>query len=123
MNFGKKKWGQDWVEISGSFSRAEEMPPILGPLGDGEETAAYDSGCRKVTGEKAGIVCRLRVGAGRLSPRTLCSAQRPPPCLRKPCPGVGVEDWLSALPCTAQGVQKCPHQGRDSLRGIRISPN
>lgn len=34
VNFGKKKQGQDWVGVPRFFSRVEEMPPILGPLGD-----------------------------------------------------------------------------------------
>lgn len=99
----RKLWRQEggarrgW-ELLGSFSRAGEMPPILGPLGKGEETAVYSSGCRKVMGEKAAIVCLKRAGAGSLFPRTLCSAQAPRPNLRKPCflEGGGVRDWLSA---------------------------
>lgn len=79
VNFGNKKGARTGQELLGSFSRAEEMSPIPGPLGEGEETAAYSSGCGKVTGEKAAIVCHWRVGAGSLSPRTLCSAQAPAP--------------------------------------------
>lgn len=80
--------GTGW-ELLGSFSRAGEMPPIQGPLGEGEETAVYSSGSGKVMGEKAAIVCLQRVGAGSLSPRTLCSSQAPRPSLRKPCLGGG----------------------------------
>lgn len=86
------------------------MPPIPGPLGEGEETAAYSSGCGKVTGEKAAIVCRWRVGAGSLSPRTLCSAQAPAQSQEAPSWGAGV--WLSALPLRAQGVRKWTPVGR-----------
>lgn len=64
------------------------MPPTPGPLGEGAETAAYSSGCGKVMGEKAAIVCYWRVGAGSLSPRALCSAQAPTH-LREPCPREG----------------------------------
>lgn len=88
-------------ELLGCFSRAGEMPPIPGPLGEGEETAAHSLSCGKVTGEKAAIVCLQRVGAGSFSPRTLCSARAPHPSLRNPCAGWGSRDWLSSLPGSA----------------------
>lgn len=54
------------------------MPPNPGPSGEGEETAAYNSGCGKVTGEKAAIVCSPRGGRELLS-QILSSAQAPAP--------------------------------------------
>lgn len=54
-NFGNKGARPGW-KYPGSSSRVAGIPPIPGPLGEGEETAAYNSGCRKVTGEKAAIV-------------------------------------------------------------------
>lgn len=94
------------------------MPPIPGPLGEGEETAAYSSGCRKVTGEKAAIVCHWRVGAGSLSRRTLCSARAPGLSHEAPS-WRGVRGWGLAL-CLAPSahvVQSGPHQGRGQAWG------
>lgn len=107
-------------ELPRSFSRAGEMPPIPGPS-EGEEAAEYNSGCQKVMGEKAAIVCSLTGGrAGSLSSRTLVC---PGPCPSSGSPVLGwgwVGCWLAH---DTQDGQLCytPPQ-RDSLGGDRIFP-
>lgn len=93
------------------------MPPTPGLLGEGEETAAYSSGCGKVTGEKAAIVCGRRVGAGSRSPRTLCSAQAPRPNSGSPIQGGWGRGLAPCLAPSAQIVYSGPHWGRGQTRG------
>lgn len=67
-----RRGGQDRVLLRGRGDVAHPRP-----LGRGEETAAYSSGCGKVTGEKAAIVCLQEWGQGTSLPGH-CALPRPP---------------------------------------------
>lgn len=91
------------------------MPPILGPLGKGEETAVYSSGCGKVMGEKAAIVCLKRAGGREPLSQDTVLCPGPPPQSQEALffLGGGVRDWLSA--CLA--VLRESRGGRGPPRG------
>lgn len=96
------------------------MPPTPGPFGDGEETAANSSGCRKVTGRKQPLCVAGEWGQGDALPG-LCALPSPAPptpaCLRKPHPG-GLGGGLAlCLAPSTQIVHSGPHWGRGQARG------
>lgn len=110
----QRRVGAPGVLLKGSRD-ASHPRPLRGRGGDSCKQLRLQKG----HGEKAAIVCGGRVGAGRRSPRTLCSAQPPPPpaCLRKPHPG-GLGGGLAlCLAPSTQIVHSGPHWGRGQARG------
>lgn len=72
------------------------MPPTPGPLREGEETAAYSSGCRKVMGRKQPLCVAGEWGQGATLPG-LSALPSPLPVSEAPSWGVG---WgAGSLPC------------------------
>lgn len=112
----RRRVGAPGVLLKGSRD-ASHPRPLRGGGGDSCKQLRLQKG----HGEKAAIVCGRRVGAGRRSPRTLCSAQ-PPACLRKPHPG-GLGGGLAlCLAPSTQIVHSGPHWGRGQARGDEPLP-
>lgn len=96
------------------------MPPTPGPFGEGEETAANSSGCRKVTGRKQPLCVAGEWGQGDALPG-LCALPSPPPVSGSPILGGWVGGWLSALPLALKLSTVVPTGGGDRLGVMSLS--
>lgn len=116
----QRRVGAPGVLLKGSRD-ASHPRPLRGRGGDSCKQLRLQKG----HGEKAAIVCGGRVGAGRRSPRTLCSAQPPPPppVSGSPILGGWVGGWLSALPLALKLSTVVPTGGGDRLGVMRASPS